>query len=392
MGLHVHTLTLQDWRSFDNTQLVFSPDLTVLVGPNAIGKTNTIEALQLLTAGFSFRKPSPLQLIKQGEKTARIAAELTGDGRRLDVACQISGSRRHFFSNTKPVRAQDMPRTLMSILFSPDDLSLVKGSARLRRDELDDFGKQAAVGYANLIQAYLRTLEQRNRLLKEIPVDISLLDAWDASLAVGGAALLDARLRMFRRLKEKVIPIYRQISEGEELDCFYVSTVLEDYVRDGFAHDDTTAVELKNNDYEHSILDDVHYPQKEILVKRFSEALAASRDYDLRRQQTTVGPHRDDVVFEIDGRPARSFGSQGQQRSVVLAWKMAEVELAQEIVGSTPLLLLDDVMSELDEKRRRAVVEFVKKDIQTVITTTNLGYFTDELLADAEVIHLDKQL
>ena len=118
----------------------------------------------------------------------------------------------------------------------------------------------------------------------------------------------------------------------------------------------------------------------------FASALAQHREEDLRRQQTCVGPHRDDVTFLISGRDARSFGSQGQQRSVALALKMAEVELAAEILGSRPLLLLDDVMSELDAARRDAVVRFVGRGIQTVITTTNLGYFSPELLDDAEVV------
>lgn len=370
MGLKVHRLKLQDWRSFKEKEFIFSPGVTVLVGPNAVGKTNTIEALQLLTAGYSFRKPTPAQLIKQDTDSAQITAELTGDGRLIDVVCQVKGNRRSFFTNNKTCKAGDMPRSLMSILFNPDDLSLVKGSARLRRDELDDFGKQAAVGYANLLSAYQRTVEQRNRLLKDTYPNFSLLEAWDASLALGGASLLYARLRMFQRLCKKMIPIYQKISDGEELSCHYISSLSQN------DDNDVKVEELTKNE----------------LVDKLTRALQQSREDDLRRQQTLIGPHRDDVLFEISGRSARNFGSQGQQRSVVLAWKMAEVEVAKEIVGSTPLLLLDDVMSELDETRRLAVVNFVKKDIQTVVTTTNLGYFSDELLEQAEVIHFEPQL
>ena len=118
------------------------------------------------------------------------------------------------------------------------------------------------------------------------------------------------------------------------------------------------------------------------------EALEETHQESLRRQQTTVGPQRDELVFRIDGRDARTFGSQGQQRSIVLAWKMAEVRLAHEIVGQPPLLLLDDVMSELDARRRETMTRFVQDGVQTVVTTTNLGYFPQELLDRARVVHI----
>ena len=251
-----------------------------------------------------------------------------------------------------------MPATLMSVLFSPDDLALVKRGASGRRDELDDFGRQANRGYSNVLAAYTRAVEQRNRLLKESRCDLGLLDAWDSSVALGGATLLASRLRLFRRLSEKVSAIYARVAAGEELTCAYVCSLGEEAL--GMGRDE--------------------------LCELFAGRLRAARSEDLRRQQTTVGPHRDDVRFEIAGRDARAFGSQGQQRCVVLALKMAEVELAREVVGARPLLLLDDVMSELDAARREAVVRFAQTGIQTVVTTTNLGYFSPELLDASEVV------
>ena len=177
-------------------------------------------------------------------------------------------------------------------------------------------------------------------------------------MAVGGATLLQARVRLFGRLCEKILDVYGSIAGGEVLTCTYESTVC----------DDPLAL------------------SREELAECFLARLEEVRPDDLRRQQTTVGPHRDDVAFAIDGRDTRSFGSQGQQRSIVLALKMAEVELAGEILGGRPVLLLDDVMSELDESRREAVVRFVDEGIQTVVTTTNLGYFSPALLDAAKVV------
>ena len=177
-------------------------------------------------------------------------------------------------------------------------------------------------------------------------------------MAVGGATLLQARVRLFGRLCEKILDVYGSIAGGEVLTCTYESTVC----------DDPLAL------------------SREELAECFLARLEEVRPDDLRRQQTTVGPHRDDVAFAIDGRDARSFGSQGQQRSIVLALKMAEVLVSEDVTGSRPLLLLDDVMSELDETRRQSVIEFAQSGIQTVVTTTNLGYFSDELLGRSKVV------
>lgn len=358
MGLTIRNVGMICYRNFRLRDIEFSDGMTILVGPNATGKTNTVEALQMLTAGTSFRRPRAVDLILQGEDRARISSRLEGDGRVIDVACEITPQRRRFVRNGKTCHASDLSSTLMSVLFCPDDLSFVKQGARYRRAELDGFGEQANAGYRRVLDAYTRSIEQRNRLLREPSPDEGLLDAWDSSVALGGATLLAARLRLFERLRRSLREVYARVSAEDSLDCRYVSTLGEG----------------------------VGSMSRDALTSLFSDRLAAGRVEDLRRQQTLVGPHRDDIVFTIDGRDARSFGSQGQQRSIVLAWKMAEVRLSHEILGEQPVLLLDDVMSELDERRRAAVIRFVQEGIQTVITTTNLGYFPEDLLREANVV------
>jgi DNA replication and repair protein RecF len=357
-GLWASRLELRDWRCFVERQVDLSQGMTILCGPNAVGKTNTVEALQILTAGASFRRPRPVELVRAGMEAGQARLHLRGDGRVIETTCLVRGGRRVFRRNDKPCVPADIPRLLMSVIFTPDDLSFVKRGASVRRDELDSFGRQANVGFAKVLTSYQRAIEQRNRLLKEGAGDTGLLDAWDASVALGGATLLHARLRLFERLTPKLTDIYRQICGGEELHARYMGTLGEDLAQ----------------------------LTRDELAEVFLHRLALGREEDLRRQQTCVGPHRDDVLFTLDGRDARTYGSQGQQRSVVLAWKMAEVELAEEILGERPLLLLDDVMSELDERRRAAVVSFVQSGIQTVVTTTNLGYFPPSLLDESKVV------
>ena len=299
MGLLVTQLALRDFRSFGEKVVGLAPATTILCGRNASGKTNTVEALQMLTAGYSFRRPTPAQLVREGADSARVDARLEGDGRVIDMRCDVVTGRRQFFRNGKKIQASDVSGTLMSVLFTPDDLQLVKRSASFRRDELDDFGRQANRGFASVLSNYTRSIEQRNRLLKDEHPDLALLDAWDASVALGGATLLHSRLRLFERLRQKVCEVYGEMGAGERLECRYACTLGAEAL--GLGRDD--------------------------LRELFSARLAEARGDDLRRQQTTVGPHRDDVAFLIDGRDARAFGSQGQQRSVVLALKMAEVLL-----------------------------------------------------------------
>ena len=200
----------------------------------------------------------------------------------------------------------------------------------------------------------------------------ALLDAWDESVAIGGATLLYHRLSLFARLSALVSEVYGEVVPTERLACRYKASV-DEAGPDGVpvAPDGRPLAELGRGE----------------LTEVLRERLAAARPDDVRRCQTTVGPHRDDVQFAIDGRDARTFGSQGQQRTVALAWKMAEVRLCERLLGERPLLLLDDVMSELDESRRACVTRFVEGGIQTVITTTNLGYFTPELLERTRVVH-----
>lgn len=362
MGLTASQLTLDDWRNFEHLELVPSLGMTILHGQNAAGKTNAVEALQLLTAGVSFRKPHVADLVRAGASSARAQLTLTGDGRVVDMAVYVADGKRRFARNGKKCPAADVPQTLMSVLFNPDDLSFVKRGAACRRDELDGFGRQANRGYGRLLAAYQRAVDQRNHLLKEERPDLSMLAAWDASVAAGGAALLSARLRLFCRLRDLLVRAYGEIAPGERLSCTYESSLgTEDTLVDA---------------------------SRETLTERLMEALEETRQESLRRQQTTVGPQRDELVFRIDERDARTFGSQGQQRSIVLAWKMAEVRLAHEIVGQPPLLLLDDVMSELDARRRETMTRFVQDGVQTVVTTTNLGYFPQELLDRARVVHI----
>lgn len=364
MTMYARDLSVARYRSFDSYRLALSDGVTVLAGPNAAGKTNLIEALRLLTSGTSFRHPTAADLVRDGAGSCKVELRLEGDGRVLDMGLSVEDGKRSFSRNGKRCAASGVRGVLPSVLFCPDHLDMVKRGAIERRTALDDFGVQLSARYADLASAYGRCVSQRNALLKETWCCREMLGAWNESLARAGSALLVHRLALLDRLSGHVCDAYGRVASGEPAGVSYVSTLgdlprIED------------RGELRGWAYEHML-----------------SALDERADEEIRRGVTLVGPHRDEIEFSVAGRSARSFASQGQQRTLVLAWKVAEVAVARDILGTAPLLLLDDVMSELDAGRRGAFLQLIGDDIQTVITTTNLGYFTDDLLDRAKVVSM----
>ena len=372
MSIYARTLSVTEYRSFPSFELDLARGVTVLVGHNAVGKTNLVEALQLLTSGRSFRKPSPRELVRAGGTRCSMKLTLEGEGRVIDMGCVVEDGKRSFMRNGKRCRAAGVRGVVPSVLFCPDDLDLVKRGARLRREALDGFGIQLNESYAQLASTYEHTVEQRNSLLKEPFCTRDLLDAWNDSIASTGAALTVHRLALLSRIREHLIDVYAGLSGGEAADVSYVpSWGASDAIMLPAAADASSRAD-----------------RIEAVRARIAAALDERAGEELRRGITLVGPHRDEIAFTIDGRDARTFASQGQQRSLVLAWKIAEVEVTREILGRPPLLLLDDVMSELDETRRQAFLGLVGGGVQTVITTTNLGYFDDSALERAKVVKI----
>lgn len=363
MRMLARTLSVRDFRSFDSFDLALDPAVTVLVGRNAVGKTNLVEAMQLLTAGQSFRRPSPSDLVKGGRTHAFAELSFEGDGRKVETALEVRDGKRSFLRCGKKTTAAGVRGIVPSVLFCPDHLDMVKRSASVRRAALDDFGVQLNDRYAHLVSAYARTVEQRNSLLREPSCTDALLGAWDDALVGTGASLLIHRRSLLARIRERMIAVYGEVAPTEAIDVTYRASIGD------------IAPDASRGD----------------IAQLFLHALEESREDERRRGLTLCGPHRDEIVFTIDGRDARSFASQGQQRSLVLAWKIAEVEVTCDILGRYPMLLLDDVMSELDSSRREAITGFVRGEIQTVITTTNLGYFSQDVMDTAKVVHIGDQ-
>ncbi len=361
LARHLHVC---DWRSFESFDLELDSAVTILVGHNAVGKTNLVEALQFLTAGQSFRRPTVANLVREGCTRGMAELSFEGDGRRIEHAIVCEEKRRAFMHNGKRTTAAGMRGVMPSVLFCPDHLDMIKRSAQVRRAALDEFGVQLSDRYANLVSAYARTVEQRNNLLKDPMCSDVLLQTWDEALINAGTALLSHRAALLTRIRERFVEVYVRVAPTETADVRYCSSL----------------------DLDQDSLDD-----REVITQTFRSRLTERAEEEQRRGITLVGPHRDEIVFTINGRDARTLASQGQQRSLVLAWKIAEVEVTNDILGAFPLLLLDDVMSELDENRRESIMQFIQGEIQTVITTTNLGYFSPQVINAAKVVHIGEE-
>lgn len=357
---------LTDFRNYEELTLLPEHDLTVIVGPNAAGKTNIVEAIQLLTTGTSFRKPLGKDLVRWGQERAILELTAEGEGRLHEARLEISDSGSRAFSiNGKPRRRiADIAGTIPCVIFTPDDLRIVKDSSERRRAEVDSIGDQLSRSYRSARQECERILKQRNHVLREDIGDSELLESWTERLIERGAAFSGHRRRLFTRIAEQMGPIYSDLSHGEELQASYLNS----WERDLERHPEPS-------------------PEQDV-AEQMRGAIRRRHKEEKARGVTLIGPHRDEILFTLGGKDARSFGSQGQQRTIALAWKLAEVRVMSEVKGQPPVLLLDDVMSELDVRRREALTEFVGKAAQTFITTTNLGYFSKEMLDRAKVVEL----
>ncbi len=375
MHVWIKRLELTDFRNYESFVLEPAEGLTVLLGPNAVGKTNVIEAIELVTETSSFRNPAWSDLVRAGADRAVVSMRAESEaGSRTDIVLAVENGRRAYRVNGTAKRSViDAAGQVPAVVFTPDDLRIIKEASDRRRGAVDSVGTQVSRAYAQLKTEYDRVLRQRNALLREGEVDDGEIAPWTEQLVRAGAALATRRRRLTDTMAGHLTKEYEALSGGEDLRVSYVST-WRPQTRGLDAYDAHGAANADDQEAEEAAA--------------MAEVLVARRGEERARRTSLVGPHRDDLRFEVEAKDARTFASQGQQRSIALAWKLAELEVIEELTGTTPVLLLDDVMSELDESRRHALSARVSQRTQTVMTTTNLGYFDEALIAEAKVVEL----
>lgn len=373
--MRVDRLTLRQFRNYLEESLDFNPNLNILVGNNAQGKTNIVEALYFLALGRSHRTHLDSELIQWGKEWASLSASVCSETGRVDLKARLQLGKRKSFqvSGNELHSLSELYGHFNVVLFSPDDLQLVKGSPSLRRQFLDVVLAQVSPVYRSYLVNYNRILQQRNSSLKLIaerrsPLDI--LDAWEPQLVELGSRIIAARYEAVRALNHHAAAVHLEMTGHlESLSLIYCPFYLP--------KDSYNPVEGVSNSGE--------IPAYEEIYREFTAELERKRDDEIRRGVTLVGPQRDDLLFGINGIDARTFGSQGQQRTVVLSCKLGEAQYMRSQTGEYPVLLLDDVMSELDTSRRHFFLNAIRARIQIILTTTSLHSFTEDMLQNATV-------
>ena len=332
--MRIDELTLRDFRNYSAQTLSFAPDVNVVVGENAQGKTNLLEAVCFLSCGRSARARTDRELIRFGAEEAALLGGIFSRDRTFSVEVRFfTGKRKQIRINQVPAkRASELSGVLGTVFFCPEDLTLIRDGAAARRRFMDQSLCQLRPRYAAALAEYHRVYEHKTRILRDSENHPSLRDAlpeFNTRMAVAGAVLIHYRARFCARLADYAATAHRECSGGREaLTLAYetVSTVEDPFAEEG------------------------------VLVERLLAHQKTHEHAELAARLCLSGPHKDDIAVSIGGRSARQFSSQGQTRTAALAFKLAEREIYQEVTGQAPVLLLDDVLSELDVKRQEYVL------------------------------------
>jgi DNA replication and repair protein RecF len=339
----VESLSLQNYRNYENLSLNFSDGTNIFYGNNAQGKTNILEAVYMSGTTKSHRTNKDLELIRFSEEESHISTMVKKNGisHKIDIHLKNNKSKGVAIDGIPIKKASELFGMINFVFFSPEDLNIIKNGPAEKRRFMDIELCQLNKIYLSDLANYNKIVIQRNKLLKDLYFRGDFkdtLDIWDLQLCEYGQKIIEMRESFIERLNEIIFDIHHSLSGGKE---------------------NLKIVYLKNCEKEN-----------------FMEQLRINRERDIKLKTTSVGPHRDDLGFLFDGMDVRKFGSQGQQRCAALSLKLSEIELVKSVTKDTPILLLDDVLSELDKNRQNYLLNHIH-DIQAMITCTGLDEFVN---------------
>lgn len=371
--MQVTHLSLTDFRNYRGAEVPFAAGANLFVGRNGQGKTNLVESLGYLSTLGSHRVTGDTAMIRKDAESAVVRARIQHEGRELLVEVQLNrGAPNRAQVNRAAIKPRELPRYFSSVLFAPEDLALVRSEPGIRRRFLDQLLIQRNPRFQAVIADYERVLKQRNTLLKSARTSriredqLGTLDIWDERLVALGAELIDARLDLVQRLSDPLVAAYHSVAGDDHHPRLLPQlTIRGAHVED---EDDDASAEVTISAGDSAEL--------------FRAGLAAVRSKELERGLTLIGPHRDDVLFELNGLPAKGYASHGESWSFALALKLASAELLrQESTTGDPVLILDDVFAELDQTRRRMLATAVAGYEQVLITAAVYDDVPQELTA-----------
>lgn len=334
--MYIQEITLNNFRNYNEVQLKLDKGINIFKGDNAQGKTNILEAIYLCATARSHRTSQEKEVIMWNQESTHISLDVQKRNIQDKIDFHITQKGKAVAINKMPIaKLGELFGTLTVVMFSPEDLQLIKKSPKERRRFIDIELCQFNRMYYYALKQYYKVLKQRNNFLKQLhhSVDPEMLDIWDMQYTEYAKEVIERRSEFIEELNKVAQKIHSDISGGKEkLEVIYEPNVLSEQIEEK--------------------------------IKRY-------RQKDILTQSSSVGPHRDDLKFLVNGMDVKVYGSQGQQRTVVLSMKLAELHLMQENLGESPILLLDDVLSELDDNRQRYLFSYTK-DIQTLITCTGV--------------------
>ena len=372
--MYLKELQLKSFRNYADQLVKFEAHKTILVGDNAQGKSNLLESVELLATLKSHRTTRDRDLILEEQEIGQVCANLDRHygSAELSILLRRTGRRSLTLNHESVRRNMDFLGVINAVEFSCLDLDLVRGGPDIRRHWLDILLTQLEPIYAHILGQYQHILKQRNALLKNIrkqqenqlsagdkPHNVEQLKLWDQQLAEVGSRVTRRRDRVLQRLTPLAQVWHEKISGKTEI--------------------------LEIN-YLPNVISETDSPQE--VQQAFLNKIEQRRIAEIQLGTTVVGPHRDDLSFSINQTPAKSYGSQGQQRTLVLALKLAELSLIEDVIGESPLLLLDDVLAELDLHRQNQLLEAIQDRFQTLITTTHLNAFDSQWLKSSQVLQV----
>ncbi len=351
----IKSLELADFRNYDLLHIDFSEGTNILYGNNAQGKTNILEAIYLSATTKSHKGSKDKDIVNFNKEEAHIRTYLEKDGieTRVDMHLRKNKSKGIAIDGQKIKKAAELLGLLNVVFFSPEDLSIIKSGPAERRRFTDMELCQLDQFYLYNLNHYNKIVNQRNKLLKDMYFNPSLRDTlniWDSQLVSFGSKIIERRKLFVDQLNEIIGEIHNKLSGNKENLIIYY--------------------------------------EPDTLIENYERELTANQERDIKLKQTTVGPHRDDFSFVIGNVDIRKFGSQGQQRTAALSLKLSEIELVRKMTKDNPVLLLDDVLSELDSNRQNYLLNTIG-DIQTIITCTGLDEFVNNRFEINKVFHID---
>ncbi|GAB2536931.1 DNA replication/repair protein RecF [Gracilibacillus alcaliphilus] len=363
--MYIEQLRLTNYRNYQDLTVTFDDKINVIIGENAQGKTNLMEAVYTLAFSKSHRTTKDKELIQWDQNYAKIEGSIVKRTQTIPLEIQITNKgKKAKLNHLEQKRLSDYIGSLNIVMFAPEDLNLVKGSPQIRRRFVDMEIGQIQPVYIYHLGQYMKILKQRNHLLKQMQrrktEDPIMLRVLTDQMIIHAAVILEKRFLFMQRLRDWANQIHKGISrELEDLDLQYAATV-----------------DVSEQD------------NRETIGVTLREAFEHVEQKEIERGTTLIGPHRDDVVFFVNGKNVQTYGSQGQQRTTALSLKLAEIELIYQEIKEYPVLLLDDVLSELDDYRQSHLLDTIEGKVQTFISTTSVDGIHHQQLDKAEIFRI----